>query len=189
MERKMSENKTHYRKVFKSDHLGVADLEEYLEEGKKLVFTVTHVKQYFYDPSDRKTGIVVAGKRIGANIAFFKESIKPLVLNATNSKTMKGFNNNSPYVEEWANTMIQLYIDPNVKMKGDVVGGVRISPTRPSTAKPQLTPESDNWQVAIDYFASASDMEKLKGYDINKKDTLLLVAEIQKLKEVANDKS
>jgi hypothetical protein len=32
-------------------------------------------------------------------------------------------------------------------------------------------------------------MEKLKGYDINKKDTLLLVAEIQKLKEVANDKS
>ncbi len=27
-----TENKTHYRKVFKSDHLGAADLEEMLEE-------------------------------------------------------------------------------------------------------------------------------------------------------------
>ena len=35
-----------YRAVFKSDHLGVADLEEFMEQGRKLVFTVKEVKQY-----------------------------------------------------------------------------------------------------------------------------------------------
>lgn len=182
-------NKTHYRKVFKSDHLSVADLEDLQEQGTKLVFTIARVEQFVYDPNNKDTGVVVAGKRIGANIAHFKEDIKPLVLNATNSKTMKNFNDGSPFVEDWANTLVELYIGKNIKMMGDVVNGVRISPNKPSITKPKLTPESDNWQVAIDYFAGASDMEKLKGYDINKKDTLLLVAEIQKLKEVADDKS
>ena len=41
----MSENKTHYRKVFKSYHLGVADLEDFMEAGSKLVFPISHVKQ------------------------------------------------------------------------------------------------------------------------------------------------
>ena len=36
-------DKTHYRKVFKSDHLGSADLEEMLEEKKRLIFTVEKV--------------------------------------------------------------------------------------------------------------------------------------------------
>ena len=40
-----TENKTHYRKVFKSDHLGVADLEEFLEEKRPLTFTIKEVKQ------------------------------------------------------------------------------------------------------------------------------------------------
>ena len=52
-------------------------------------------------PNDKNSGIVVAGRRIGANIAYFKdEKVKPLVLNATNSKTVKGFNNGSPFVED-----------------------------------------------------------------------------------------
>ncbi len=42
---KNENDKTHYRKVFKSDHLGVADLEEYIEEGKSLNFTIKEVKQ------------------------------------------------------------------------------------------------------------------------------------------------
>jgi len=115
--------KTHYRKVFKSDHLGVADLEDLIEAKKSLIFTILNVKQEF--------NTTVAGKKINANIAYFKEKIKPLVLNSTNSKIIKSFNNGSPFVEDWKNTLVELYIDANVKMKGDVVGGVRIKKIQP----------------------------------------------------------
>lgn len=129
--------KSHFRKVFKSDHLGSADLEELVEDGKRLIFTIKEVKQEF--------NVSVAGKKGNFNIAYFVEPIKPLVLNATNSKTVKSFNktkdhpNGSPFVEDWKNTPIELYIDASVKMKGEVVGGVRIKPTQPTTAKPIFT--------------------------------------------------
>lgn len=136
----MKESKTHYRKVFKSDHLGVADLEEFLEEDKRLVFKIKEVRQEY--------GVVVAGRKGNYNIAYFEEGIKPLVLNATNSKVVRGFCGGSSFVEDWGNTLIELYIDSSVKMKGEVVGGVRIKPKQPTLTKPQLTPESVRWNAA-----------------------------------------
>jgi hypothetical protein len=128
-----TKSKTHYRKVFKSDHLGTPDLEEFIEEGKELIFTVLEVKQ--------ERGTRVAGKKIDANIAYFKEPIKPLVLNATNSKTMKLLSGGSSFVEDWKGIRVQLYIDPSVKMKGEIVGGVRIMPKSPTMMpkKPEFT--------------------------------------------------
>jgi hypothetical protein len=126
------ENKTHYRKVFKSDHLGVADLEEYIEEKRPLIFTIKEVKQEF--------NVSIAGRKGNHNIAYFIDGIKPLVLNATNSKIVKSFNKNSPFVEDWKMTKIELYIDYNVKMKGEVVGGVRIKAVQPKDkVKPNFT--------------------------------------------------
>ena len=65
-------SKTHYRKVFKSDHLGCADLEDFIEQSSDLIFTIKQVRQEF--------GAKVAGKKIDANIAYFSENIKPLIL-------------------------------------------------------------------------------------------------------------
>lgn len=113
----MKTNKTHYRKVFKSDHLGAADLEEYIEVKRDLIFTIDVVKQEY----DTK----VAGKKIDANIAYFKEKVKPLVLNATNSKMMATISG-SKFVEDWSGITIELFIDHSVKMRGEIVGGVRI---------------------------------------------------------------
>lgn len=124
-------NKTHYRKVFKSDHLGVADLEEFLEEGKNLVFTIRQVKQ--------EIGATVAGRKGDFNIAYFVEPIKPLVLNSINSSRVKGFAKGSPFVEDWVNIPIELYIDSNVKMKGQIVGGVRIRSKQPTNSTKQKT--------------------------------------------------
>lgn len=138
--------KTHYRKVFKSDHLGQADIEDYIEEGKSLVFTIKEVKQYV-KTNEKNSGVNVAGKVISANIAYFTDpKVKPLVLNATNSKIVKTFAN-SPFVDDWKNITIELYIDETVKMKGDVVGGVRIKPVQPKPAqKPNFT--KDNFEKA-----------------------------------------
>lgn len=125
----MSEKKTHYRKVFKSDHLGSADLEEMIEEGKPLIFTISHVNQEF--------STKVAGKKIDANIAYFKEKIKPLVLNATNSKIVKQLSGGSPWVEDWSGLQIELYIDPSIKWAGEVVGGVRVKDQPPKVFSEQ----------------------------------------------------
>lgn len=158
-------SKTHYRKVFKSDHLGVADLEDLIEEGKKrLVFTIKEVKQ--------ELGVMVAGRKGNFNIAYFKENIKPLVLNATNSKVVKSFTKDkSPFVEDWKNIIIELYIDPSVKMKGDIVGGVRIKPNQPQISKPELTPSmTDEWNRAIKHLqnnGTISDIKKRYSLTIN----------------------
>jgi hypothetical protein len=120
----MENKKDHFRKVYKSDHLGVADLEDFRENNISLIFTIKQVKQ--------ELNVSVAGKKGDFNIAYFNESIKPLVLNATNSKILKGFSvGKSPYVQDWVNIPVELYIDYSVKMKGDIVGGVRISPVQP----------------------------------------------------------
>lgn len=128
-------SKTHYRKVLKSDHLGCADLEDFIEEGKPLIFTIKQVKQ--------EINVSVAGKKMNANIAYFVEPIKPLVLNSTNAKQIKTFAQNSPFVEDWTNIKVELYIDENVKMKGEVVGGVRIKPLQPKERKKPLFTEAN----------------------------------------------
>jgi hypothetical protein len=121
-------SKTNYRNVYKSDFLGSVDIEEMIDKGTRLVFTITEVKQLM--------NTTVAGKKGDFNIAYFKEGIKPLVLNSTNAKTLKNLSGGSIYVENWKNVPVELYIDPSVKMKGEVVGGVRIKPTSPVIEKP-----------------------------------------------------
>jgi len=151
----MSNEKTHYRKVFKSDHLGVADLEDLTEAGTALIFTVKHVKQEY--------GAIVAGKKGDFNIAYFHEKIKPLVLNATNSKTMKKLCGGSAFVEDWTNVKVQLYIDPSAKMKGEVVGGVRIKPDSPRQQKPTIEPGTAWWGKAVEAYRrdqSFTEIEK-----------------------------
>lgn len=146
-------NKTHYRKVFKSDHLGQADLEDLIEEGSNLVFMVSHVKQ--------EIGATVAGRKGNYNIAYFKEKIKPLVINATNSKIMKKFADGSPFVEDWLNIPVKLYIDPSVKMKGETVGGVRISPEKPRISKAELLPNTKAWWNAVAAYKRDGTLDKV----------------------------
>ena len=163
--------KTHYRKVFKSDHLGQADLEDFQEAGSQLVFTIASVRQ--------EMGAKVAGKKIDANIAYFKERIKPLVLNATNSATMKKLTG-SAFVEDWQDITIQLYIDPNVKMKGDTVGGVRISHIKTKLAKQQITKENQTlWNNAkAAYSRDGNFAAVLKRADITPENQQLIKDEL-----------
>jgi len=146
--------KTHYRRVFKSDHLGVADLEELVEAKNPLIFTIDHVKQEY--------GVRVAGSKGDHNIAYWKEDIKPWVINAGNCKILKSFANGSPNVEDWSNITIQLYIDPTVRMKGDIVGGVRINPNAPKLQKQELLPDTANWTHAIAAFKRDKNLDAVK---------------------------
>lgn len=167
-----TESKTHYRKVFKSDHLGVADIEDLIEAGSPLVFTISHVKQEYDVP--------VAGRKGNFNIAYFKEPIKPMVLNAGNSKTIKQFAGGSPFVEDWNNISVRLYIDPSAKLKGETVGGVRVHPEQPRLKRAELLPGTREWDRAKQAFKRDGNLLSVKKHmDISKDNELLLVGECQ----------
>jgi hypothetical protein len=155
------ETKTHYRRVFKSDHLGISDLEDFIEEKVTLIFTIKEVKQHVIDPSVKGSGVSVAGKVISANIAHFVEPIKPLVLNSTNSKVVKSLAGGSPFVEDWKNICVELFIDSSVKMKGEVVGGVRLKAG--SKSLPKLTKDMPQAYLnALNHIKAGNDFKKIE---------------------------
>lgn len=138
-----------YRRVYKSDHLGVIDLEELIENGKQLIFTIKEVKQ--------ELGVVVAGNRGDFNIAYFNENIKPLVLNATNANTVRKLAGGSTNTDNWNNVLVELYIDNSVKFKGQIVGGVKIKTQKPIINKIEVTDTE-----AIRKINEAKSLEELK---------------------------
>lgn len=169
----MTDKKTHYRKVYKSNHLGVADLEDYMENDVILKFNIKVVKQ--------EIGAVVAGRKGDYNIAYFEEKgIKPWVINATNATILSGFARSS-FVEDWSGLYIQLYIDHSVKMKGDIVGGVRVFHVQPKKVLPQL--EKSNtvfWNRAIMAYKRDKNFNAvLKHMAISKQDIELLKYEAE----------
>ena len=117
----MSKTKTHCRKVFKSDHLSSADLEEMQEEGRSLIFTIREVKAEF--------GVKVAGRKVDANIAYFVENIKPMVVNAGNTKILKK-RTGSAWLEDWKNIPVELFVDYSKSFAGNV-GGIAIKEQAP----------------------------------------------------------
>ena len=168
----MSENKTHYRKVFKSDHLGVADIEDLMEQGSDLILTIREVKQ--------EQGVKVAGRKGNHNIAYFSnKGVKPWVLNAGNSKIVKKLAGGSPFVEDWANLTVQLYIDHTASFGGEITGGVRVNPNPPIKRRAVITPANKElWQNAKNaYIRDKSFNAILKRADISEADRDLMVKE------------
>lgn len=126
----MSESKTHYRKAFDSPYLSSADIVE------PTVLTIA--RAVLEKDKTKKTGDVF-------NTAYFEErelrpgeKLKPMILNATNSKTMKGITG-SPFLEDWSGVKVTVFVDKNVRFGKESVEGLRISPAR--ITKPLLTPD------------------------------------------------
>lgn len=133
--------KTHYRKAFNSPYLSSADIVE------PTVLTVSHVR---LEPDKTKKSKDLF------NTAYFTEKeirpgelLKPMILNATNSRTMKNLTG-SAFIDDWNNVSVTVYVDPNVRFGRDTVEGLRISTERPRTNKKELTPEmTAQWESAI----------------------------------------
>jgi hypothetical protein len=142
-----------YRNVYKSDHLGSVDLEEFMEAGKPLIFTIKEVKQ--------EMGAKVAGKKGDFNIAYFVEPIKPWVLNSGNAKIIRSFAGKEATnsVSTWKNIPVELYIDYNVKFGSEIVSGVRVKPIRPTTKKEKPVFAEENFEKAK---AAGATVEKIE---------------------------
>jgi len=135
-----NDTKTHYRKAFDSPYLSSADIVE------PTVLTVKFVR--FEPDRTKKT-------KDSFNTAHFVETelrkgekLKPMILNASNSKTMKALTN-SPFLEDWENVRITVYVDHNVRFGKETVEGLRISPHAPEARRKTLTPAATKqWESA-----------------------------------------
>lgn len=148
----MSEQaKTHYRKAFNSPYLSSADIVG------PTILTVSHV--------------VLSGDETKKTKDFFNtahfvekelrpgEKLKPMILNAHNSKIMKDLTG-SHFIDDWQNTPITIYVDCNVRFGRDTVEGLRISPQQPAITKKELTPANTTaWNNAKAAYKRDSNLD------------------------------
>lgn len=125
----MTTEKTHFRKAFDSPYLSSADIvgpttltvKRVTLEGDKTKKTKDRFNTAYFVEQEIRPG----------------EKLKPMILNATNSKTMKALTG-SHFIDDWQNVKVTVYVDHNVKFGKEVMDGLRISPQAPTRAV--LTP-------------------------------------------------
>lgn len=131
------QGKTHYRKAFDSPYLSSADITEHTH--------LTIARVTLESDKTKKTKDVF-------NTAFFiekeirpGEKLKPMILNATNSKTMKSITG-SAFIDDWVGVPITVYVDNSVRFGNSTVEGLRIMKRR---NRPVLTPDNaQRWEDA-----------------------------------------
>lgn len=136
----MSENKTHFRKAFASPYLSSADIVE------PTVLTVSRVCLEIDKTKKTKDSfntIYWVEKELRPG-----EPLKPMILNATNSKTMKNLTG-SAWIEDWGGIAITVFVDQNVRFGRETVEGLRISTEKPMQKKPELLPDTPAWGKAV----------------------------------------
>ena len=109
---------THWKKLTNPDYLGAYAL----EPGQDLIVTIKSVANEVVTGTD--------GKKETCSVMHFVEKVKPMVLNATNSKTIAKLLK-TPYIEQWAGRRIQIYVESGIKAFGDIVDALRIRPFLP----------------------------------------------------------
>jgi hypothetical protein len=151
MEFDMSNDKTHYRKAFDSPYLSSADIVE------PTVLTVKFVKLEI-DHTKKTKDLFNTAHFVEREIRP-GEALKPMILNATNSKTMKGLTG-SAFIDDWNNVRITVYVDGAVRFGKETVEGLRISPHAPEDRKKVLTPQAvKQWNAAKEAYKRDGNLD------------------------------
>lgn len=113
---------THFKKLMNPDYIGAYAF----EPGEEKTLTIANVRSESVMGAD--------GKKEDCIVCHFKEpGVKPMILNATNCKTIAKLYK-TPYIENWAGKQIIVRVQ-QVRAFGDVVDALRIKPELPA-AKP-----------------------------------------------------
>lgn len=110
--------KTHWKKLHNPDYLGAYAL----NPGEDLILTIDYLRE------EEITGN--SGKKERGLVCHFKEKVKPMIFNVTNSKTVEKLFG-SPYIEDWSGEKIQIY-SATVAAFGDTVEALRVRPFKPN---------------------------------------------------------
>lgn len=104
---------THWKKLNNPEYLGAYAF----EPGEEKTATISVVQQEMVTGPD--------GKKEQCLVAHFQETdLKPMILNATNCKTISNFLK-TPYIEDWAGKKISMHVE-QVRAFGDLVDAVRV---------------------------------------------------------------
>jgi hypothetical protein len=140
---------THYRKVFDSPYLSSMDVVD------PITLTVARVTQET-DKTKKSKDVF--------NTAYFKEQfirpgekLKPMILNATNSKMVAKITG-SPFIEDWGDTRITVYVERGIKFGRDTVDGLRVMP---ASERKVITPESRAWEPAKAAYKRDGNLDKV----------------------------
>ena len=144
--------KTHWKKTFNKDYLGAWDI----DEGDELKAIISRVE--VRDVTDTN------GSKSPCNVAIFKDKkIKPMILNVGNSKIIQRFVG-TPYIEDWKDVAIQVYVDENVRAFGEITEGLRIREHQPRMTKDALRPGHPKWEGAVTKYRETEDLSIVKKY-------------------------
>ena len=162
------QSKTHYRKAFDSPYLSSADI---VEPTTLTVRRVTLEKDKTKKSKEQFNTAYFVEKEIRPG-----EPLKPMILNATNSKTMKALTG-SAFIDDWNDVRITVYVDKNVRFGNESVEGLRISPKPPG--RKQLTPaQKAQWESAKAAYKRDGNLEAvLARVDISEEHQRLLMIE------------
>lgn len=158
---------THYRKVFDSPYLSSADIVE------PTTLTIARVTQEVDKTKKTKDFF---------NTAYFAErelrpgeKLKPMILNATNSKEMAKITG-SPFIEDWQGVRIIVYVDKAVRFGKDTVEGLRL---RAAPNRRQIGPgDGKAWENAKAAYLRDGNLDAvLARVDISTEDQARLVQE------------
>lgn len=142
--------KTHYRAAFDSPYLSSADIVE------PTVLTIARVALEIDQTKKTKDKF---------NTAYFVEKdlrpgekLKPMILNATNSKVMKALTD-SAWIDDWNNVPVTVYVDPAVPFGRQTVEGLRLMV---APKKKALTPDDTKmWASAKKAFIRDGNLDKV----------------------------
>ncbi len=128
-----NEDRTHYRKAFKSPYLSSADVVEPI--------TVTVSRVVLKGDETKKS-------KDSFNTAYFEEKeirpgepLKPMILNVHNSEIMRDMCG-SPFIDDWAGS-VTVYVDKNVRFGRETVEGLRLRAGSMFVSEDQQTVISD----------------------------------------------
>lgn len=150
------QNKTHYRKVFDSPYLSAADIVEPVALTIRCVQVETDKTK---KTKDKMNTAYFAEREIRAG-----EPLKPMILNATNSKMVAKITG-SPFLEDWNGVTVEIYVDHNVRFGRETVEGLRIRPAAIRPHKRELTPDNQKmWQRALDAYKREGNLDSVEAH-------------------------
>lgn len=149
-----NEEKTHYRKAFNSPYLSSADVVE------PVILTIRNVTLEI--DRTKKTKDLFNTAHFVERFIRQGEPLKPMILNATNSATLKTITG-SPFIDDWQNVSVTIYVDGAVRFGKETVEGLRLKKAVQATL-PEVTPERVKlWDNAIAAFKRDGNFDALTG--------------------------
>jgi hypothetical protein len=158
------ERKIDCMKYRKSTHLAGVDVEMIVSTEGKCILTI---KDAFYD-----TEVDVSGNKTDGYFLSFMEDQKDMVVNSGNRSRialmLKQKSNCTPLasrnIGNWIGMKIELTYDPNIKMMGQVVGGIVVSSKAPDFKKPKLTDKHIKWPEVKERIRTGVKIEAIRKY-------------------------